>query len=353
MPSNAALKFVLNALYFSGAPMIGGRWARGMGSILMLHHVCEENKHPFNPNGGLTITPRFLTQLLENLTRKKFDFITMDEVAVRLNNPASAKSGNPFLSITLDDGYRDNLEVAAPIFRQFGVPYTVYVATGLVDGKAQLWWEDLERVIAARDTLYVDLDKGRQEIDTSSTVKKQQAFSNLMKLLTTVVDEDRQREIVSNLAVLYKTDAERHRAAQMMNWVEITELNSDPLCTIGAHTIHHPMLARLDRQRAMFEMTEGARVLEAELGERPKHFAYPYGMPTAAGPREFQLARECGFSTAVTTRHVVVHSRHSQHMTALPRISVNGGFQANRYVKTLISGLPTLLENRGTGINVS
>ena len=72
-------------------------------------------------------------------------------------------------------------------------------------------------------------------------------------------------------------------------------------------------------------------VIEAALGERPQHLAYPVGDPTSAGPREFRIAAELGFKTAVTTRPGVLFTAHREHLTALPRISLNGEFQQQRY----------------------
>ncbi|MFK5978850.1 MAG: polysaccharide deacetylase family protein [Rhizobiaceae bacterium] len=345
-------KLVLNVAYFSGAHLACQQWARGLGSIMMLHHVTEENRAPFSPNSHLSVTPEFLDEMLASLAAENLDFISMDEVAKRTVQAGSNPSDRPFIAVTLDDGYRDNLENAVPVFRKHNMPYTIYVAPGFVDGKADLWWEDLEHIIASRDTIFLDLDGGREEMDTSTSDLKYQAYAELMEYLTSAVDEIRQREIVKDLAIQYRIDVDTHRRQQIMTWSEIEELNKDPLCTIGAHTISHPMLARLPAGDAKFEMMESASVIEAELGERPKHFAYPYGMAKAAGPREFKLAKECGFVSAVTTRHGVVHHEHKDHSTALPRISLNGSFQSQRYVKTLISGIPTLLQNKGRRINV-
>jgi peptidoglycan/xylan/chitin deacetylase (PgdA/CDA1 family) len=93
------------------------------------------------------------------------------------------------------------------------------------------------------------------------------------------------------------------------------------------------------------EMAEGATRIEAMLGIRPAHFAYPFGDPTAAGSREFALAREVGFRTAVTTRPGVLFPEHGEHLTALPRISLNGEFQRLRYLRVLMSGSATALWN--------
>ena len=132
-----------------------------------------------------------------------------------------------------------------------------------------------------------------------------------------------------------------------MDWSEIVDLAADPLCTIGAHTVNHMMLRKVPSDatvRAEMEMSRA--VLEAALGKRPQHLAYPVGDPTSAGPREFRIAAELGFKTAVTTRPGVLFKAHRDHLTALPRISVNGEFQQQRYLKVLMSGAGTALWNR-------
>jgi peptidoglycan/xylan/chitin deacetylase (PgdA/CDA1 family) len=73
--------------------------------------------------------------------------------------------------------------------------------------------------------------------------------------------------------------------------------------------------------------------------------AYPVGDPTSAGPREFRIAAELGFKTAVTTRPGVLFKGHRDHLTALPRISINGEFQQHRYLKVLMSGAATAMWN--------
>ncbi len=131
-----------------------------------------------------------------------------------------------------------------------------------------------------------------------------------------------------------------------MGWSEIAAGAADPLVTIGAHTVSHPILTTLSETQARAEMADSAAAIAARLGRRPEHFAYPVGQPDAAGPREFALARAVGFKTAVTTRPGVLFPDHAEHLTALPRISVNGEFQRLRYLDVLLSGAPTALKNR-------
>ena len=97
----------------------------------------------------------------------------------------------------------------------------------------------------------------------------------------------------------------------------------------------------------------GRSVIAASLGKRPDHLSYPVGDPSAAGPREFRIAAELGFKTAVTTRPGVLFARHRDHLTALPRISLNGEHQQLRYVRVLLSGAATAVWNGFRRVNAA
>jgi peptidoglycan/xylan/chitin deacetylase (PgdA/CDA1 family) len=123
-----------------------------------------------------------------------------------------------------------------------------------------------------------------------------------------------------------------------MDWDEVRAIAKDPLCTIGAHTIHHRALAKLPMEDAMAEITGSMARIEAEIGQRPRFLAYPYGDPLSAGEREFNLACAAGIEAAVTTRKGLIFPSHGQKPTALPRVSINGDYQQLRYLDVLLSG---------------
>jgi peptidoglycan/xylan/chitin deacetylase (PgdA/CDA1 family) len=105
------------------------------------------------------------------------------------------------------------------------------------------------------------------------------------------------------------------------------------------------MLAKLPDKSARSEMDLSRSVIEAALAKRPEHLCFPVGDPTSAGPREFKIAADLGFKTAVTTRPGVLFPHHAERLTALPRISLNGEYQRLRYVRVLLSGSATAMWN--------
>jgi peptidoglycan/xylan/chitin deacetylase (PgdA/CDA1 family) len=92
-------------------------------------------------------------------------------------------------------------------------------------------------------------------------------------------------------------------------------------------------------------MTFSRSAIEAALQRPVRHFAYPYGDRSAAGTREFALARAAGFKTAVTTRPGMIFPENAAHLTALPRISLNGNYQDARFLPVLTSGAATAVWN--------
>jgi peptidoglycan/xylan/chitin deacetylase (PgdA/CDA1 family) len=71
---------------------------------------------------------------------------------------------------------------------------------------------------------------------------------------------------------------------------------------IGAHTVHHPILARLSDAQAALEITASKTDLENRLQERIGLFAYPNGRPERDyAAATVGLVRAAGFDAAVTT----------------------------------------------------
>jgi peptidoglycan/xylan/chitin deacetylase (PgdA/CDA1 family) len=150
---------------------------------------------------------------------------------------------------------------------------------------------------------------------------------------------------VRDLCRRYGVDPDLPCREFCMTWPEIAQMAKSPLATIGAHTVNHVMLAKWSAGEVREEMKRSREVIEASLGVRCEHFAFPVGDKGSAGPREFQLARDLGFKTAVTTRPGVLYPEHREHLTALPRVSLNGHFQATRFVDVFLSGAPFALWN--------
>lgn len=332
----------LETLYFSGAHLALRPFVRGVGAILTLHHVRPPRLDRFQPNRLLEVTPAFFSDVVKSLRRSRIDIVSLDEMHRRLTEGNFRRR---FVCLTFDDGYRDVLQWAYPILRKHEAPFALYIPTSFPDRIGELWWLALEKVVAGNERLGLRMSGKERYFDCHAVEQKRAVFDHLYWWLRGLETEDELRHVVRDLCARYGVDMKALCDELCMTWDDLAELAKDPLCTIGAHTVNHVMLRKVPENTARSEMAMSRSVIEAAIGVRPAHLSYPVGDSSAAGPREYAMAADLGFKTAVTTRPGVLFPEHRDHLLALPRISLNGEYQQMRYVKVLLSGAATALWN--------
>ncbi|MEP3049381.1 MAG: polysaccharide deacetylase family protein [Roseibium sp.] len=315
-------------------------FTQGCGAVFMLHHVRPARLDAFQPNRHLEITPEFLRLAIEQIRSNGYEIISLDEAVTRLK---SGYSHHRYAVLTFDDGYRDNLKIAYPILRELQAPFTVFVASGLVDRETELWWLALERIVAENDEIHFAQDETSNGIPCRTLSEKEECFQKIIDFISLEVSEKEQREIIRSLTGRYGVDLAELADQQVMTWDEVRQLEADPLVTIGAHTHHHFALARLSPDAAREDIQQGVDRLEAELGQRPKHFAYPYGKAHAVSECVADILRETGFSSAATTLPGVLQSVNARDLMMLPRVSLNGRFQEPAVIDDFLTGAPFAL----------
>jgi peptidoglycan/xylan/chitin deacetylase (PgdA/CDA1 family) len=339
---NNVIRAGMGALVFTGAHHLLRPIFAGVGAIFMLHHVRPARSGEFQPNYHLEITPEFLAATLRYLRDCQIDIIGIDEVHQRL---VVGDFSRRFACFTFDDGYRDNRDFALQIMREFEAPFSVYVASDFAQGSGRLWWVALERVVAKAESIEVEIGGIANRLDTTTVIAKQAAFDRLHEWLRSLPGEQDVRREIGALCARHGVAEDAISQELCLSWDELKSFAKDPLVTIGAHTISHCNLAKAKEASAADEMATSRDRIEAVVQRPVLHFAYPYGDRNAAGSREFKLAHANGFKTAVTTRPGMIFAENATHLTALPRVSLNGNYQHKRYLPVLTSGAATALWN--------
>lgn len=352
MNKEAVFRSALNLVHFTGAGRVAAPVLKGVGAFMMLHHILPGGglQQGFAPNSGLEITPEFLYDVIQFVRNKGYHIVSIKESHEILTGKKSIDK--PFIVFTIDDGYRDNFEHALPVFKKHDCPFTIFIAPQITDGTSELWWRGLEQVIADNDVVKCEITGEKFDLPTTTIEQQKEAFAKLYWPVRNL-PEHQQRQWIRQFCDGYNIDLNQMCTDQAMNWDEVRAIASDRLCTIGAHTINHYAVARLGADEALKEATDSRDRIEKEIGKRPEFFAYPYGDEGSAGPRDFDLMKKAGFKMAVTTRKGLVYNEHKDHLTALPRLSLNGGYQELHYIDALLSGVPFALFNKFKKLNVA
>lgn len=326
----------LEAIALSGAaalyPSAGGR-----GVVFTMHHVKPEDAADrLDPNAILSITPQTLEMAIEAALETGLVPVHLHDLPRLLSGPDSKRK---YVAFTLDDGYRNNAEFAAPVFARYNIPYTVFITTGFVERKRSMWWRTIAALVMEADSFEFDFGSGVVSVRSATPAQKSAAFARLVQFVR-CFDEDEAVTRIDAAAQAAGIDAIALVAESVMSPMELRSLALDPLVHLGAHTVTHVNLRRVDDKRLLREIADSTASVERYAGYRPRSFAYPYGWKAAVGEREINAVLDAGFDAGVTTQPGVLPQAGVMPATAIPRISLNGYFQKKRYIKALVSGLP-------------
>lgn len=315
------LSYLAPALNFSGLPFFFQSGFAGWGHILMFHRILpEKNGLRIHNHQSLELTPEHFEDVIRFFHDRSYDFITLDELSFRLQHQ---HSNNKFVVLTFDDGYKDNYEYAYPIAKKYGVPLTIYIATDFPEQKMILWWYLLEDLILQRTNVEIDWNGEKHVFSCKTEIEKEQVFNAIRRLFNSTYYYDTFHHSLVQLFERLGLDPYTYTSQVSMSWDEIRELSTDPLISIGAHTVRHPPLSMLSQENLEEELSGSRRLIQDRIGKPINHFAYPFGKKTEASVREFACAKELGYLTAVTTRMANIFPEHKNHLHSLPRINVN------------------------------
>ena len=290
-------------------------------TILMYHSIAAEADAPW-------IDP--CNRLSPETFRRQMDFLARHRHVVSMDDLASAvRDGVPLprgsVAITIDDGYRDALTVAAPILAECGLPATLYLATGYVSRMENQWIDQLYSTFAARtcDEIHVPWEKGGGDLGNSRT-----CLATYRKIAKKLIDSSR-KERASILAEIGDQLRPSRRPPRLtLSWDEVLELRSEyPLIGIGGHTRDHIDLTSIGHAGAEEEIRACSLDIQDALGERPRHFSFPYNR-TAPGLES--VFERVGFETAVSSGPDPLIKAGSPRF-ALPRIEAPNGYSRLRF----------------------
>ena len=293
---------------------------RGVATCLMYHRIAAGgvgDRPHFDPNRELFVSEEEFEKQMRHVARN-YDPLSLDEAIERLT---AGRLPRRSVIVTFDDGYRDNL-LALPALRQYGVPATIYVATGPVSRTRAMWWDEIEAVLGSLEELNLDFSGQRHYWRLGTSDEKNKAFRDLNGIMKSLRPGEQDALLKDLRTTAGASDAAFFGDETILSWEEVRDVAKDPLITIGAHTEDHFVMSQLSGE----ELEAQLRRCQAQLRERAdveaEHFAYPFGGLAHAGEREFEMLSRSGFKSAVTTRPGHWYARSRERLFSLPRIPV-------------------------------
>lgn len=292
---------------FTPFRLISPGGSRGKLNIFIFHRILAEPDPVFPADAD---TGRFETFL--RFARTWLNVLPLEEAAARLKAgtlpPAAA-------SITFDDGYADNLTIAAPMLKRHELPATVFVATDFVDGGRM--WNDWV-VEGIRRTTLDEVDLRDLDLPKVSVRTPEERRSVIETLLMRVKYLPFARRLSACEGIMRRCKVPTPPSL-MLNRSQVVQLPRFGV-SVGAHTHTHPILANEPGNYCREDIARSKLLLEDWLQAPVTTFAYPNGTPgTDYRHEHVEMVRELGFSCAVTTS--VGYASRSSDVHQLPRFT--------------------------------
>ena len=286
-------------------------------SLLFLHRFASPDR------GVEGHDPDVLRAHLEYLRRHRYQLIALGDLLTRV------EKGAPFTEnvviFTVDDGYADFSEVAAPIFAQYDCPVTVFLITDFIAGKLWNWWDRVAWILEHTDRKQLAIEIGgiRTLFDWISADQRAIVTEKIVEALKRVPDSEKEAAIrrIAELLEVSLPDGipPRDRA---MTWEDVRRCGRDGIA-FGPHTVSHPILSRVDSERSNREIEESWRAVAAQTEAAVPIFCYPNGTPADFSNREKESVARAGLEGALSTVEASIASpplrRETFDRFAIPR----------------------------------
>ncbi|HEX6813165.1 MAG TPA: polysaccharide deacetylase family protein [Planctomycetota bacterium] len=245
------------------------------------------------------------------------------------------------LLLTFDDGYRNNLTVAAPLLAERGLSALVSVSTDYIDSDRMLWAMELDLRLRHWSLPTIPLPDGTVVPLPAAPAARDALSADVRRRCKQLPDAQRRRYLFDlfgdrPLPEPARLDDELWR---FLTWDEVRALRAAGM-EIASHTCSHPILSRLEPADLAHELVASRLRIEQELGGQCTMLVYPNGGADDVSPTVLKAVAAAGYRLAFS----LTEQRNSRRPEplAIDRIGIPGhvGLEPFHY---RASGLRNLL----------
>ena len=281
--------------------------------ILLYHRVAAVSPDPW----GVAVKPETFAEHVRMLA-DCFRVMPVGGLLTAIRNgcaPARA------VAVTFDDGYLDNLTVAAPVLHRHAVPATVFAATEAIEGGGRWWWDELTGMFLGSgefpDELMLEFGGQEQRWPTRDASERRIAHDDIQRSLRWAPPQAVALLLAQLRAWRPLSPAARQQLPRPMTAEELRRLPGFGV-DVGAHGHAHLALHAQDAATIEADVARSRRLITDWLGRPPVGVAYPFGDSRRATRA---IARRLGFPWALGVR--MMPATPSSDPYDVPRVVVH------------------------------
>ena len=182
-------------------------------------------------------------------------------------------------AVTFDDGFANNLYLAAPILKRYSTPATFYITTGFIENNHGSWTDLIEYAVEKLDSVQLNHELFKTNLP-ARTVKEKIDLLDQVRMLIKYNSNVDPYEFAK---LIWKQNGVKHfdidpELDQKLTPQEVRELSDEPMFTVGGHSHTHRILSFLPPDDLEKEVLTSINLLKDWTNRKINHYSYPEGL---------------------------------------------------------------------------
>lgn len=245
--------------------------------VFLFHGVIEKQNAAVRNYTRKHLEKNYFAQVCASLAIKG-RALSMDEV---ISYHETGEGYPPYsFAITFDDGFENNVSVAAPVLADLGIPTMFYITSGFLDDNAMSWIDRIEYCLEYTEA-------GRLQLPWHGEAQEFRSAEDRIRILDDIRHHAKRDHsldlhvladdiyIQAGMVPVYESE---HSLDQKMTWEQARKLAESELFSIGGHTHTHPVMSFLSPEELSREIDLSLEKIKEHTGKIVEHFSYPEGM---------------------------------------------------------------------------
>jgi len=268
-------------------------------AIFLFHGVIKKQIHPVRNYTCKHIESELFARCVQRLNAEGTS-LTMDQVLQYTQNK-SVIPKNAF-AITFDDGFENNLSIAAPILYAENVSATIYITTSFVDNNCMSWIDLIEHAVEVTTLKNYQAHWSNINFDLSTTEKRIDFLKEVRRYAkgSSVCSPIQFADLLCHELGVEKAPESLDPLDKKLTWEQIRSMNYNDLISFGGHSHTHPILSYLSEHELRREVSISLDLLKRKGNIEPTHYSYPEGLEYCYSDKVISMLKEHGVKCCPT-----------------------------------------------------
>lgn len=245
--------------------------------------------------------------------------ISMDEVCELVKKKKITKKS---FAITFDDGFENNISVAAPILLKLNIPFIIYITTKFINENEISWADKIDYATEKTKIKKINIKELNKNYILKTKASKILFLNEIRDYVKNnkYINPDKfSYEICKRLKI--KNFPKKSEVHKMSSWKKLQELLKNKLFSIGGHSHTHKILNFLDDKNLNYEINQSIKLIKKKLGINLRHYSYPEGLRNSFSKKTIRFLKKKSIKCAPTA--IPGTNNLKTNLFLLKRVSVN------------------------------